>query len=43
MQDVGLTQRAGNVSEAMQNLMMGYASIATFLKHYLSRCITVDT
>ncbi|EMD66386.1 hypothetical protein COCSADRAFT_85560, partial [Bipolaris sorokiniana ND90Pr] len=33
----------GNVSEAMQNLMMGHASIATFLKHYLSRRITVDT
>jgi hypothetical protein len=27
----------------MQNLMMGHASIATFLKHYLSRRITVDT
>ncbi|KAI2479406.1 DUF3435 domain containing protein [Pyrenophora tritici-repentis] len=33
----------GNVSEAMQNLMMGHASISTFLKHYLSRRITVDT
>ncbi|KAI1676344.1 DUF3435 domain containing protein [Pyrenophora tritici-repentis] len=33
----------GNVSEAMQNLIMGHASIATFLKHYLSRRITVDT
>ncbi|KAF2844126.1 C2H2 finger domain protein [Plenodomus tracheiphilus IPT5] len=33
----------GNVSEAMQNLMIGHASIATFLKHYLSRRITVDT
>ncbi|CAN9454731.1 unnamed protein product [Alternaria alternata] len=32
-----------NVSEAMQNLMMGHASISTFLKHYLSRRITVDT
>ncbi|CAN9361177.1 unnamed protein product [Alternaria alternata] len=29
--------------EAMQNLMMGHASISTFLKHYLSRRITVDT
>ncbi|KAJ5066003.1 C2H2 finger domain protein [Bipolaris maydis] len=38
-----LTHRVGNVSEAMQNLMMGHASIATFLKHYLSRRITVDT
>ena len=43
MQDVDLTHRVGNVSEAMQNLMMGHASIATFLKHYLSRRITVDT
>jgi hypothetical protein len=33
----------GNVSESMQNLMMGHASIGTFLKHYLSRRITVDT
>ncbi|KAF1936514.1 hypothetical protein EJ02DRAFT_83065 [Clathrospora elynae] len=33
----------GNVSESMQNLMMGHASITTFLKHYLSRHITVDT
>jgi hypothetical protein len=34
---------SGNVSEAMQNLMMGHASIGTFLKHYLSRRVTVDT
>lgn len=27
----------------MQNLMMGHASIGTFLKHYLSRRVTVDT
>jgi hypothetical protein len=27
----------------MQNLMMGHASIRTFLKHYLSRLVTVDT
>jgi hypothetical protein len=27
----------------MQNLIMGHASITTFLKHYLSRRITVDT
>lgn len=27
----------------MQNLMMGHASIVTFLRHYLSRRITVDT
>ncbi|KAF2685708.1 C2H2 finger domain protein [Lentithecium fluviatile CBS 122367] len=33
----------GNVSEAMQNLMMGHASIGTFLKHYLSRRVRVDT
>ena len=41
--DVVLTYCVGNVSEAMQNLMMGHASISTFLKHYLSRRITVDT
>ncbi|KAF1967816.1 hypothetical protein BU23DRAFT_583589 [Bimuria novae-zelandiae CBS 107.79] len=33
----------GNVSEAMQNLMMGHASILTFLKHYLLRRVMVDT
>ncbi|KAF2844244.1 hypothetical protein T440DRAFT_436700 [Plenodomus tracheiphilus IPT5] len=33
----------GNVSEAMQNMMMGHASIKTFLRHYLSRRVTVDT
>ncbi|KAJ5063702.1 hypothetical protein J3E74DRAFT_287990 [Bipolaris maydis] len=38
-----LTHLVGNISEAIQNLIMGYASIATFLKHYLSRRITVDT
>jgi hypothetical protein len=38
-----LTQETGNVTEAMQNLMMGHASISTFVKHYLSRRITVDT
>jgi len=27
----------------MQNLMMGHASIVTFLNHYLSRLVTVDT
>lgn len=27
----------------MQNLMMGHASISTFVKHYLARRITVDT
>lgn len=27
----------------MQNLMMGHASIGVFLKHYLSRRVTVDT
>jgi hypothetical protein len=43
MQSTKLTWCLGNVSEAMQNLMMGHASIATFLKHYLSRRITVDT
>ena len=38
-----LTCSLGNVSEAMQNLMMGHASITTFVKHYLSRRVTVDT
>ncbi|KAH4927418.1 hypothetical protein HBI79_137340 [Parastagonospora nodorum] len=33
----------GNVSESMQNMMMGHASIVTFLKYYLLRRITVDT
>ncbi|KAF2177343.1 hypothetical protein K469DRAFT_742556 [Zopfia rhizophila CBS 207.26] len=33
----------GNVSEEMQNLMMGHGSIGIFLKHYLSRRVTVDT
>jgi hypothetical protein len=42
MQEAELTY-VGNVSEAMQNLIMGHASITTFLKHYLSRRITVDT
>ncbi|KAF1935665.1 hypothetical protein EJ02DRAFT_484092 [Clathrospora elynae] len=27
----------GNISKSMQNLMMGHASITTFLKHYLSQ------
>lgn len=42
-QNAELTEYIGNVSEAMQNLMMGHASIGTFLKHYLSRLVTVDT
>ena len=33
----------GNVSEAMQNLIMQHADIRTFLRHYLSRRITADT
>lgn len=37
-----LTHCTGNVKDQMQNLMMGHASIKTFLKHYLSRRITVD-
>lgn len=40
---MALTWYTGNVSDAMQNLMMGHASINTFLKHYLSRRVTVDT
>jgi hypothetical protein len=43
MQDVELMYCVGNVSEAMQNLMIGHASIAIFLKYYLLRRITVDT
>ncbi|KAF1965428.1 hypothetical protein BU23DRAFT_627539, partial [Bimuria novae-zelandiae CBS 107.79] len=33
----------GNISETVQNLIMGHANIRTFLKHYLSRRVTVDT
>ena len=33
----------GNVSEAMQNLMMQHADIRTFLKHYIHRLVEVDT
>ncbi|KAF2200074.1 hypothetical protein GQ43DRAFT_473069 [Delitschia confertaspora ATCC 74209] len=33
----------GNISEAMQNLMIGHAKKQTFFKHYLSRRVTVDT
>lgn len=43
MQGVGLTWYAGNVSEAIQNLTMGHASMPTFLKHCLSRRVTVET
>jgi hypothetical protein len=43
MQDTELTYCVGNVSEATQNLIIGQASIATFLRQYLDRQITVDT
>jgi len=33
----------GNVSEALQNLMMQHADIQTFLRHYLHRRVTADT
>jgi len=42
-QDAELRQYLGNVSEAMQNLMMGHASKRTILKHDLSRRVTLDT
>lgn len=42
-QDAELAQYIGNVSEAIQNIMMGHASIRTLLKHYLSQRVTVDT
>jgi hypothetical protein len=35
--------RVGNVSEALQNLMMGHGDIRTFLKHYMDRQVSVDT
>jgi hypothetical protein len=43
MQDIELTYCVGNISKAMQNLIIGHASIATFLRHYLLQRITVDT
>lgn len=38
-----MTNHSGHVSDAVQNLMMGHASMTTFVKHYLSRRITVNT
>lgn len=38
-----LTLSTGKVAETMQNLIMGHASIDVFLKHYLSRKVTIDT
>lgn len=38
-----LTGCTGNVSEALQNLMMQHADIRTFLRHYLHRRVTADT
>ena len=32
----------GNVSEALQNLMMQHADARTFLRHYLHRRVTAD-
>src|SRR5438876_575585 len=36
-------RRTGNVSDALQNLMLQHASIDTFIKHYLPRRVTADT
>jgi len=33
----------GDVSDALQNMMMQHAKIDTFIKHYLRRTITADT
>src|SRR5579871_4625655 len=38
-----LTVLIGNVSEALQNLMMKHADIRTFLRYYLPRRVTADT
>ncbi|KAF1968536.1 hypothetical protein BU23DRAFT_479997, partial [Bimuria novae-zelandiae CBS 107.79] len=38
-----LMSYAGNVSDAIYNLIIRHASMATFLKHYLLRRITVNT
>lgn len=35
--------RLGNVSEALQNLMMQHGDARTFLNHYLHRRVTADT
>lgn len=36
----GLT---GDVSDALQNMMIQHAKIDTFIKHYLRRTVTADT
>jgi hypothetical protein len=33
----------GDVSDALQNMMMQYAKIETFIRHYLRRMVTADT
>ena len=33
----------GDVSDALQNMMMQHAKIDTFIKHYLRRTVTADT
>jgi hypothetical protein len=38
-----LKEVTGDVSNALQNLMMQHAKMRTFINHYLSRRVTVDT
>jgi hypothetical protein len=38
-----LKEVTGDVSTALQNLMMQHANIRTLINHYFSRCVTVDT
>jgi hypothetical protein len=33
----------GDVSDALQNMMMQHAKIDTFIKHYLRQTVTADT
>ncbi|KAH7370249.1 hypothetical protein BKA65DRAFT_602698 [Rhexocercosporidium sp. MPI-PUGE-AT-0058] len=35
--------QSGDVSDALQNMMMQHAKIDTFIKHYLRRTVTADT
>lgn len=38
-----LKEVTGDVSTALQNLMMQHANIRTLINHYFSRRVTVDT
>ncbi|KAH8759530.1 hypothetical protein F5882DRAFT_431795 [Hyaloscypha sp. PMI_1271] len=38
-----LTVDSGDVSDALQNMIMQHAKIDTFIKHYLRRTVTADT